>query len=414
MMPEVLGSLGYESHLVGKWHLGYYTPKHLPAARGFASSFGYLGGSEDYFAHTQTCKVSNGTQLTALDLCSTHPTGDDSASITPEPEYEGIYSTNMLVDRATNVIGQHAAQSNGAPLFLYMSFQSVHGPCEVPDAYKDKYPADMDKGRRTFSGMVSALDEAVANLTSALDQHQMLEDSLIIFTTDNGGNLKQNGNNWPLRGAKFSLWEGGTRGYSFVYSASKDLIPKSMRGATVSNLTHAVDWFATILDASGNLDVLPASAVDSKSMWPLLTGTAEAGSAREQLVHGAYGKKGNLTSGKLRSGQYNYYFGNPGLDDWTRVKPEEPDTGVGDTVCTSELGCLFNVATDPNERTDLAQQMPELAMQLRGVLEEAMNDCPDDCDPDEETDFSPTWECESFEKYGCFGPMYELDNAALV
>jgi len=75
---------------------------------------------------------------------------------------------------------------------------------------------------------------------------------------------------------------------------------------------------------------------------------------------------------------------------------------------------LFDVVTDPNERTDLAQQMPELAAELRAVLEKAMDDCPDDCDSDAETgDFSSSWECESFEKYGCFGPMFELE-AALV
>jgi len=236
------------------------------------------------------CKVSNGTQLTALDLCSTAPTPDGGASIVPEAGFENVYSTQMLVDRAAGVIADHAASAQSSPLFLYMSFQSVHGPCQVPQAFIDKYPADMDKGRRIFSGMVSALDEAVANLTAVLDRHSMLADSLIIFSTDNGGNLRQNGNNWPLRGAKFSLWEGGTRGYGFVYSQNPALIPEVMRGATLPNLTHAVDWFATILDAAGHLDALPASAVDSKSMWPLLTGTASAGSARTQLVHGAYSK----------------------------------------------------------------------------------------------------------------------------
>merc|ERR1711879_1012444 len=125
------------------------------------------------------------------------------------------------------------------------------------------------------------------------------------------------------------------------------LIPKSMRGKTVSQLTHAVDWFATILDASGNLDSLPASAIDSKSMWPLLTGSS--GPARDELVHSAQSNEGKLTAGKLRSGKYNYYFGYPGLDAWNRVAPEPADEGVGETVCTSESGCLFDVEADPNE-----------------------------------------------------------------
>lgn len=405
MIPEVLSTVGYESHLVGKWHLGYFQPQHLPAGRGFASSLGYLGGAEQYFSHDQTCKLDNSSQIVALDFCETLPTENGSASIAPQPQFKGEYSTNVLVDRAATIISDYVSRDSNTSLFIYMAFQSVHGPCEAPQSFIDKYPATMQEGRRTFSGMVSALDEATQNLTSVLTTAGLWEDTLLIFTTDNGGNLKQNGNNFPLRGAKFSLWEGGTRGVGFVYSASDALIPKGMRGTSISSITHAADWFATILDAAGHVDALPTSAIDSKSMWPLLTGTATNGSGRDTLVHGAYGKSGKLTFGKIRWQQYNYYYGYPGLDDWTRVAPLPPDHGVGETVCSN--GCLFDVLSDPNERTDLVNTSSDIASKLHDALAAALNDCPDDCSTDDQKGtYSSNWECESFLRWGTFGPMF--------
>jgi arylsulfatase B len=138
-------------------------------------------------------------------------------------ESQGTYSTHIFSDAAIKVIEDHDTSS---PLFLYLAYQAVHSPDEVPVSYEEPYNTTIvgDKKRLTYAGMLSALDEGVGNVTRALEARGMLENTLIIFTSDNGGPVACNDNicgdaqgssNYPLRCEHFSSYtEGSTPGSS--------------------------------------------------------------------------------------------------------------------------------------------------------------------------------------------------------
>jgi arylsulfatase A-like enzyme len=132
-----------------------------------------------------------------------------------------VYSTHLYASSAVSLIRAH---DPATPLFLYLAFQAVHSPDQVPQQYIDPYNATIaDPKRRTFAGMLSCLDEAVGNVTAALRAAGMLDNTVIVLVSDNGGptNLDEGtfSNNFPLRGGKHSLWEGGTRLTALVAGA---------------------------------------------------------------------------------------------------------------------------------------------------------------------------------------------------
>ena len=155
------------------------------------------------------------------------------------------------------------------PLFLYLAYQAVHAPREVPAAYADRYNGSApynitieDKDRRDFAGMLTCMDEGIGNVTNALKTKGMLDDTLIVFTTDNGGPVPDTpggdyvgSRNFPLRGGKHSIWEGGTRGTAFVWAGkATNLMKPSLVGAPVTNLMHGVDWLSTFCTVAGLSD----------------------------------------------------------------------------------------------------------------------------------------------------------------
>ena len=145
-----------------------------------------------------------------------HPKNLDSTC--PEEQY----SANVFTQKAIEVIRAVApaadvSNANRQPFFLYLAYQSVHSPDEAPERLISRFNKSVtNEHRRTFAGMVTALDEGVGNVTVVLKELGLDTNTLIMFTTDNGGpadNFNSNmASNWPLRGMKRTLWEGGTRG----------------------------------------------------------------------------------------------------------------------------------------------------------------------------------------------------------
>ena len=137
--------------------------RYVPGNRGFDTAFGYLTGAEDYYEHT------NGKSCKGLDLATGSP---DDVNAThhfeAEPGFNGTYSTYMYQEHIHAILMAHPA---GSPLFAYLPFQSVHEPIQAPDKFVNLYPpsyANGSSGRRTFAGMVSALDDVVGNVTATL------------------------------------------------------------------------------------------------------------------------------------------------------------------------------------------------------------------------------------------------------
>ena len=309
-LPEILHRTGmpWRTHAVGKWHCGLFSPSLLPTARGFDSFFGYLDGAESYTMHGNTMGFCGSKAPFGRDLWN----GTVPASLS----YKGKYSTEMYSARLRQIVEQHDPAMS---LFLYAAFQNVHEPIFAPQRFQDMYTGRTNSSSRAmFAADVSALDEGVQNLTDALIARGMWNDTLFIFTTDNGANLHGGGNNWPLRGGKWSLWEGGIRGNSFVHATA-------IAGHMVGNnsvLSHAADWLPTILGAVGLNASAYAPGIDGVNLWPDLIGTPGVRNVSREIVHKMGIHDNWKFSATLRVGHLKLHVGFPGDD-----KGAKPCTG---------------------------------------------------------------------------------------
>ena len=171
-LPEELRRANYTTHIVGKWHLGFCNKKFWPTNRGFDHHYGFLNGGQSYFSHTRD---------------GGYDFWDDEEVALAD---NGTYSTTLIQPRAVELISTH---DDSKPLFMYIPFQAVHSPLQVPDVYRDMYSDIEDKDRRTYLGMVTAMDDAVGNITAALKQSNLYDNTVIVWLSDNG--VPQRG--WP-------------------------------------------------------------------------------------------------------------------------------------------------------------------------------------------------------------------------
>jgi arylsulfatase A-like enzyme len=245
-IPQVLKKAGYSTHAVGKWHLGHSSWEQTPTFRGFDSFFGYYLGGQDYFTHRQ-----QGSYDLRWDR---EPNCGAGCSVLRDET--GNYSTHVYTREAIHRIREH--QNSEQPLFLYLAYQAVHNPNAVPEEYKTRYNSNVtwnDK-RITYAGMLTAADEGIGNVTAALKEYGLWENSLLVFTTDNGGPTEvcavQGSSNFPLRGGKCTVWEGGTTGDGFLSGPylAKLKLPSA---TTAEGIFHAVDWLPTLGEIAGGV-----------------------------------------------------------------------------------------------------------------------------------------------------------------
>ena len=209
--PQQQQQPSYQTHAVGKWHVGHSAWEQTPTFRGFDSFFGFYQGGQDYFTHSSLGGVD--LHFDRSPFC-----GEGCSKIVDE---KGNYSTHVFTREAIKVVHQHAnanSNANANPLFLYLAYQAVHCPNEVPYEYEARYAnrTDWTHKRKSYAGMLTAADEGIGNLTKALKEAGLWENTLVVLTTDNGGpttvGCAQGSSNYPKRGGKCSLWEGGTTG----------------------------------------------------------------------------------------------------------------------------------------------------------------------------------------------------------
>lgn len=367
LLPEYLRQLGYSTHAVGKWQLGFFAKEFTPTYRGFDSFYGFWTSGQDYYNHV-TYDGSYGLDLR-----------QDLAVVYNET---GTYGTELFTREADKVINHH---DSSKPLFLYFAQQAVHvgnenQPLQAPQKYLDRLSYIGDEKRRTFAGMVSALDESVRQIVTTLKRKGLYDNSIIIFTTDNGGAAggldASAGSNYPLRGAKNTLWEGGVRGVGFVHSP---LLKK--RGRVSTALLHASDWFPTFYSLAGG-DVKSLGPIDGFNIWDTISNDAQ--SPRYEILHGLDSLKEKKAA--LRIGDYKMivhqnrsFYGDwyprpeslheldqvpkPSLlKDVTvdcTVKHPHPLLYTKAPICNPEKKpCLFNIKWDPCEYHNLADFMP--------------------------------------------------------
>ncbi|XP_078577792.1 arylsulfatase B-like isoform X1 [Branchiostoma floridae x Branchiostoma japonicum] len=339
-LPEKLKSLGYATHMVGKWHLGFCNWKFTPTFRGFDSYYGYYSGAEDYFTHFRSIRNEGGIDF-----------HDNKDVVTDQ---NGTYSAYLFSQRAADIVKKHDPNT---PLFLYLPFQNVHAPLEVPKRFEDMYANVQDENRRKLLGMVSALDEAVGNVTMAMKKTGLWDNTLLIFTTDNGGMVIQSGNNYPLRGGKTTLWEGGTRGVAFAHGK---MLQKT--GYTNNEMIHAVDWFPTLLAAAGGT---ADPGIDGVSQLDtILSGKP---SPRTEFVYNIDDVFPTV-QGAIRVGDYKLIEGFAGIFNGWYPPPNMTGSrpNSGDPINGT---WLFNLKDDPTEHHNLADSMPDKLKEMRAKLD---------------------------------------------
>jgi len=336
-LADLLLAAGYSTHAVGKWHLGFCNSAFLPTNRGFQHHYGYWLGAQDYYLHTRSVGHDEGYDFR-----------DD---LNVDRSAEGNYSTELYGNRAAQIIRAHNQEK---PLFLYLPFQAVHGPLQVPQKYEELYADVPDSHRQTYLGMVTAMDDAVGEVVAALKETDMFESTMIVFMSDNGGPTGHAANNWPLRGSKGSLWEGGTRTPAFIHQPGV-LAPREEQG-----LMHVTDWLPTLLEAVG-LDA-PVD-IDGISHWKSFRDGEEM--TRTEMLYNFKNISNGEPIAALRQGSWKYISHINGYDGWN---PAPEDTFEECTSCEEELRAnpshfnqLFDLSTDPLEEHNLAEEEPERA-----------------------------------------------------
>jgi len=328
-LASALKSIGYRTFQSGKWHLGARS-EWGPTAFGFDHGYGTLTGAADPWTHKYR-----------------HGPYEDTWHRDGKLFHEEGNATELIAAEALRRI-----EEKQSPWFVYVPFHAVHTPVDAPEEYKRLYdgvkfdddPAKQDS-RLRMAAMVAEIDAKVGQFVAALEKTGQRDNTLIVFTSDNGGieSLKNayvgnvgdsplNSENDPLRGQKNQLYEGGIRVCAFTNWPGK-LAPRKL-----TTPMHVVDWFPTIASLVGyqpttNLDW------DGINQWPALSGVVSNPAPRTIYIAMNGGHA-------LRHG------------DWKLIV-----TAKGEPQ-------LFNIATDPYEKVDAATSHPERVADLQKRLAE--------------------------------------------
>ena len=305
-LPSQLKKAGYSTTLIGKWHLGEL-PSFGPLKSGYDHFYGFRGGGIDYYRHEGTDHKP--------DLW------DDDMPI----EKIG-YATELFGDRAVDVINGYAKARS--PFFVSLHFNAPHWPWEAPgdqaeaERLKTRNLAAYDAGtQKTYQKMIETMDTQIGRVLKALDANRLTSNTIVIFTSDNGG--ERFADTWPFTGRKTELLEGGLRIPSIISWPAR--IPQ---GKTSDQVSISMDWMPTLLAAAdGSPD--PAYPMDGVNLLPMLTGAAPV------LPRTLYWRYKANAQRAMREG------------DMKLLK-----------ILNNTF--LFNVAEDPMERANLKQRQPEV------------------------------------------------------
>ena len=305
-----------------------------------------------------------------------------------------VYEDALFTEFA---IAEIEAHDPSTPLYLYYAPHAVHDPLEVPTAYLEKFLFINNTARRNYAAMTHYVDEAIGNVTRALQAAGLWETTLLVISSDNGGPVYCGGPNWscvhgdtalsggannhPLRGGKVSNWEGGVRVNALV---SGGLVPPARRGAVEEGLIGVEDWYATFFALAGvdPEDAQAAAAglppIDSLDLWPLLSGQ-NATSPREEVVLGsavgfpAISEGATMVQGLIRKDGYKLLIGPLGENVWTGpLYPNSTSNWDGTPLDCGTLQaplCLFNVFEDPAEHSNVAAAHPDIVAAMAQRME---------------------------------------------
>lgn len=320
LLPQVLGTAGYTTACIGKWHLGL-RPENHPISRGFDSFRGFLGDMmDDYYNHRRFGNnyLRNGRQEITADG----------------------HATDLFTEWAVDYLrSQSDAQQ---PFFLYLAYNAPHTPIQPPDAWLARVQArepQMDLKRAKLVALIEHLDDGIGKVLACLQQTGLDSRTLIVFTSDNGGQLNVGANNGALRDGKQSVYEGGLRVPACV------VWPGRIEPASRTNrVALTMDLFATLCSAAG---AEPPPEVDGVSLLPTLLGSGGETPERTLFFHRREGGErfGGLTIQAVRQGDWKLLQNSP-------FAPQE----------------LYDLANDPGEQRNLITQKPEVYRKLNAAM----------------------------------------------
>ena len=267
LISEQLKADGYRTVGIGKWHLGL-TAERLPTARGFNEFYGFLGGETSFIDPAVPGAVSlpapyvgdrsfrRGTEGTDVFRWRAGAPAREAINNTQE------YLTDALTDEAVRHIRQTRRQ--GQPLFMYLAYNAPHSPFQATKKYYDRFPNERDPLKRTYAAMVSALDDGVGRVMTALEEVGIADNTIVVFTSDNGAATYFGISDCTnLSGGKLSYNEGGPR-VPYIVSWPAKWPKGKVEGRNVSQL----DLYPTILAAAGLKANKPLDGVDLTPRMP--------------------------------------------------------------------------------------------------------------------------------------------------
>lgn len=347
-MPQSFRAAGYQTAMVGKWHLGHSLQAYHPNNRGFDHFYGHLHTEVGYFPPF----ANQG--------------GKDFQQNGVSIEREG-YETFILADEVSRYIRD---RDKDRPFFVYMPFIAPHTPLDAPEDLKNKYADIEDRreparsrntdesrtisrlsgqpsARPMYAAVVDAMDQAIGQVLDTLDEQGIADNTIVLFFSDNGGAAYATGgaDNVPLRGGKGETWEGGIRVVSLLRWPDR-----LDAGARMSQIMSAMDVFPTLAEAAGVKPGNREFELDGHSMWPAIAEGRRQ--PREELLF--------FTSETPIRGRFMFTAFN---DHWKLV--QEVEQGLLSATVTNHL---FRIEDDPNEYNNLAAQYPDVVEHLAGEI----------------------------------------------
>jgi arylsulfatase A-like enzyme len=318
LLAQPLANAGYHTAIVGKWHLGL-EPPDTPLDRGFAFFHGFLADMmDDYYTH-----LRSGVNWMRLNRDEVAPVG---------------HATDVFTGWAIDYLAERKAEPE--PFFLYLAYNAPHAPVQPPPDWlarvQDSEPG-LSLERASLVALIEHLDDGIGKVLQALQDNGQRDNTLVIFASDNGGDLGCEASNKPLRGGKTAMWEGGVR-----VPATASWPGHVEAGTTTSAVFMTMDIFATALDAAG---VPCPGQVDAQSFLPVLLGKATVAQPRDIFF-------------VRRENPGGVHYGARGGD--LKLVQNAPDGPF----------MLYNLRDDLAETTDLAASEPDKLLQLTAALDQ--------------------------------------------
>lgn len=320
LLPTLLKKRGYHTGLVGKWHLGLEKPNR-PNEKGFDYFHGFLGDMmDDYYSH-----LRHNINYMRLNEKEINPQG---------------HATDLFTVWAVDYIQGRKGKKN--PFFLYLAYNAPHDPVQPPSEWVKKVQArepQISEKRAKLVAFIEQLDAGIGKVVASLKKEGLFENTIIVFTSDNGGRLDLSANNGPVRSGKGSMYEGGLKVPACV------LWPARMKqGSTTDQMMLTMDIFPTMLEAAGV--AYDKNMIDGISFYPSLLGKAAAATDRTVFFIRREGdaEYGGKTIDAVRKGDWKLLQNTP-------FSPRE----------------LYNLKDDPSEQNNLISTHKEKFQELNAL-----------------------------------------------